>query len=553
MTTKNIKIYGYEPPGSFSLFAYDLNRLGLTILGTILSQKGYEVKLYCQRLNKKTKREFLDADYVLFSLITCTANLGYQFADEIKYLSKKLNIKTPVLIAGGIDPTFRPEEALEHFDYVLRGEAEESLPRLIQTLQKNESIDNIPGLSYLKDGQTIHNLIGKPVENLDEIPFPDWSLMVDMPKYGILELQTSRGCPNHCKFCTVWKMFGNRVRYYSAAKVFDYLNQQFSAPNFSYSANPLIKIWQKIICNYKQLFHKTPTKIFFCDDDANLSPSFRQLLEIMKKNGWKIPWSTQMTEHVFKDDKLIDLMEATGCEMVYIGRESLVKESLAEANKKHNRLAPEELKEGIKKLNKKGILIYLMFVVGFDHDTKESIRYIAQFAREAGLSLIQISILTPLPGSDDFYEMKKNNRIFDYDWRKYSGLYALFDPKNMSAYELQKEHFKAVWSFYSWRNRWELFKVLVSSILHYKFWWDLTKFSGLWSFKVLIGQFLKKKTKTWLHLRAIKESANLQDRFIKIFAKNLAFKKMREWKALRITKEHLALLKRRTNIYITNK
>lgn len=552
MPRKNIKIYGYEPPGSFSFFVPDLNRLGLTILGTILSQKGYEVKLYCQRLNKKTKREFLNADYVLFSLITCTANLGYQFADEIKYLSKKLNIKTPVLIAGGIDPTFRPEEALEHFDYVLRGEAEESLPRLIQTLQKNESIDNIPGLSYLKDGRTIYNPIGQPIDNLDEIPFPDWSLMVDMPKYGILELQTSRGCPNHCKFCTVWKMFGNRIRYYSAAKVFDYLKQQFSPPALSYSTHPFIRFWQKIIYNYKQLFHKIPQRVFFCDDDANLSPSFIELLKIMKENSWKIPWSTQMTEHIFKNDKLIKLMKDTGCEMVYIGRESLEKESLEEANKKHNRLTPDELKEGIRKLQKKGIFVYLMFIVGFDHDTKESIRNIAHFARGAKMSLLQISIRTPLPGSEDFYEMRKKNEIFDYDWRKYNGLYIVYDPKNMSAYELQKEHFKAMWSFYRWRNRFELFKALILTLFHYKLWWGLTKFSGLWGLKVSVGQFFSKKKKIWLNLRAVKELTRLQDQFLRIVVKKIAFKKMREWKALQITKGHFARLKRRINPYIFN-
>jgi radical SAM superfamily enzyme YgiQ (UPF0313 family) len=245
-------------------------------------------------------------------------------------------------------------------------------------------------------------------------------------------------------------------------------------------------------------------------------------------------------------------MKATGCETIYIGRESLVKESLEEANKKHNRLTPDELKEGIKKLHKKDILVYLMFVAGFDHDTKESISYIAEFAREAKLSLIQISILTPLPGSDDFYAMSKNGRIFDYDWRKYNGLYAVFDPKNMSAYELQREHFKAVWSFYSWRNRFDLFKATIFTFMHYKFWWALTKLSGIWGIKVSIGQFLNKKTKTWLNLRAIKALSNFQERFLKIMAKKIAFQKIQQWKALDITKQHLSQLKRRINPHISS-
>lgn len=552
MNKENIKICGYEPPGSFSLFAPDLNRLGLTVLGTILSRQGYDVKLYSQKLSQQTKNDFFEADYVLFSLITCTANLGYQFADEIKYTAKQSNKKAPILIAGGIDPTFRPEEALEHFDFVIRGEAEESLPQLIQALEKRESTENIPGLSYIKNGELKHNPIGKPIENLDTIPFPDWSLMKDKPKNSILELQTSRGCPNHCKFCTVWKMFGNKVRYYTADKVFDYLKKQFTPPPISYSANPIRRAWQKIIYNYKQIFSKMPSSIFFCDDDANLSPSFVELLEIMKKNKWKVPWSTQMTEHIFKNDKMIDLMEETGCEMIYIGRESLVKESLEEANKKHNRLTPNELKEGIKKLSKKGILVYLMFVAGFDHDTKESISYISEFARDAKLSLIQISILTPLPGSDDFYSMKQNRRIFDYDWRKYNGLYAVFDPKNMSAYELQREHFKAVWNFYSWQNRFESFKATASTFLHYKFWWALTELSGIWGIKVAIGQFLNNKAKTWLNLRAIKALSNFQERFLKIIAKKIAWQKIQQWKALDITKQHLSQLKRRTNLHLSN-
>ncbi|MBI5233110.1 MAG: B12-binding domain-containing radical SAM protein [Deltaproteobacteria bacterium] len=194
-----------------------LPRLGTLLLGTKLKEKGYEVKSFVEAIAGIDFDYLLGADAVGISTITSTSIRSY----EIAKLLKKTGI--PVFM-GGPHVTFMPEEALEHVDYVLRGEADDVILDFIEALEKGKGFERIDGLSYKKDGQTVHNRTSAYCHDLDTLPCPDFSIVSGLEtnawrKLNVTPIMTSRGCPYDCSFCSVTAMFGQKYRFRSKEKV----------------------------------------------------------------------------------------------------------------------------------------------------------------------------------------------------------------------------------------------------------------------------------------------------------------------------------------------
>jgi len=414
------KIIFIEPkPPDFHIFSrMPLPRLGTVLLGTILKEKGYDVKSYVEAVGELDLKDVLTADAVGISTITSTSSRAY----EIARIVKKAGI--PVFM-GGPHVTYMPDEALESCDYVLRGEADENIVDFIKALEAGSGFEAIPGLSYKKDGAIIHNKTVAYCKELDKLPSPDFSIVKGLGKearkhFEITPIMTSRGCPYDCSFCSVTGMFGQKYRFRSKEKVIEELQ-----------------------------LHKDNGGgwVFFYDDNFTADKKrTKELLRFMIEKGLTPTWTAQVRVDVAKDPELLDLMKRSNCHTVYIGLESINPETLKAYNKKQS---VEDIEKCIEILHEYGIRIHGMFVFGSDNDTVETIQQTVTFAKKNDLESVQFMILTPLPGTSFFREMEKQKRFLTKDWSLYDAHHAVFEPKKMTYYELQSETLRATKRFYS--------------------------------------------------------------------------------------------------------
>ncbi len=432
----------------FSMFR--LPRLGLPILGTILKERGHRVNIYIEDLYPIDYTEAYSSDLVGISSITSTAPRAYSIAERIKK-------KGIPVVMGGSHVTFLPEEALEYADYVVRGEGEETLLELLESLQEKKPLDNILGLSYHQsdghwgeggNGHFSHNPPRPLISDLDVYPYPDFSLIKGIEKVSSLPILASRGCPFNCSFCSVTKMFGRKYRFRNMENVIEEI--VFRLNSFSPAG-------------------ESPPWFFFYDDNFTANPTRTKiLLEELLRRGIKFSWTAQTRSDVVKDRELMNLMKKTNCQCLYIGFESVNPKTLELYNK---RQLVDEIRQAIKVIHSFGIKIHGMFVLGSDEDDVKIVKNTSRFVKKNKIDTVQYLILTPIPGTEIYNQMKRENRLLSTEWNLYDGLHVVFQPIKMSAYQLQKEAMKAMRRFYS------LFKSL-TFLVKGKFYLAMIRFKG---------------------------------------------------------------------------
>lgn len=411
------KIIFIEPksPGYHVYSKWGLPRLGTIILGTMLKEQGYKVKVFVEEIKGIDFQEVFEADAVGVSTITSTAPRAYEIARQVR----KLGI--PVFM-GGPHVTFLPEEALKHCDYVLRGEAEESILDFIKSLSVGEGFESVKGLSYREGERTVHNELAPSCIDLDKYPIPDFSLVhgymeTAKKRYGVSPVMTSRGCPFACNFCAVTEMFGRRYRFRSTENVI------------------------------KELKSRDPGWIFFYDDNfAANKERARNLLQRMIDENLVQPWAAQVRIDVAKDKELLELMQRTKCDRLYIGFESINPKTLESLQKNQTK---EEIEEAIRIIHDHRIKIHGMFIFGAEHDDIATLRETVKFAKRMEIESVQFIMLTPMPGTTVFKAMEKEDRLLSRDWSYYDGHHVVFKPRKMSFLDLQRETVKAMVRFYS--------------------------------------------------------------------------------------------------------
>ncbi|MHA1612734.1 MAG: B12-binding domain-containing radical SAM protein, partial [Promethearchaeota archaeon] len=346
---------------------FELPRIGAILLATIMKNLGYQCRSYYTKTDDFLAKNIL-ADLVCISTITTTAPAAYRIAEYYKFRN------IPVVL-GGPHVSAIPEEALEHADYVIRGEGEIPLPELVESLNGNRELKKVQGLAWKDSNNTvILNDLPRPIEDLDSLPFPDYNLLetngVKMNGISLkptIPFQTSRGCPFNCTFCSVTAMFGKKFRYRSVENIIEEL----------------------------KLYDPKEHIIFFYDDNFSADKKRTKLLlhamiDHKKEFGGTFDWSTQVRVDIAKDAELLDLMREAGCQTLYIGIESLNPAALKEMHKSQS---VADIKFGIKEIHKRNIHIHGMFILGFDSDTKESIKATVKFAIKQKIGTAQFLIL----------------------------------------------------------------------------------------------------------------------------------------------------------------
>ena len=405
----------------FSIFSlYELPRLGGILLATILRDKGYQAEAVFMA-NADVFSRHSGADLVGVSAITPTAKASYEVADFFRARG------VPVVM-GGPHVTFLPEESLSHADYCITGEGEAALPMLIDALNGGSSLENVPGLVW-RDGSSIRmNPAAGMVQDLDSLPFPDFSLL-DMgqgkrlgdarARKSTMPVQTSRGCPFDCTFCSVTRMFGRRYRHRSS---------------------------QNVIAELARL-DPDRHEIFFYDDNFAANPRrAKELLREMIRRRLGFRWSTQVRADVVRDPELLDLAVQAGCTALYVGFESVNAKALAEMRKKQT---VEDMRRSIREIRRRGIHVHGMFVFGFDSDTPQTTRATVTFALRERIDSAQFLILTPLPGSPLFSQLSAEGRLLDREWDTYDGHHVKFVPRGFTPLALQRAQIEAHARFYS--------------------------------------------------------------------------------------------------------
>jgi len=388
-----------------------LPRLGLPILGAILKKRGCDVTVFCEDLAPIDWDKVFRADIVFVSTITCTAPRAY----EIARACKERGIPA---VMGGPHPTFLPDDALQHCDYVVRGEGEETVIELLEALSDGGKPYGIKGVSFWDGDQIVHNPPRPLVQDLDSLPFPDLDLIVGKENMSVTPILTSRGCPYNCTFCSVTEMFGHRFRRRSVENVMEELR--------------LLK----------------PRSVFFYDDIFNADAErMANLLEAMLREGITPDWSAQCHTHlILKHKELLPLMKRSGCFALYLGFESVNPATLKEYRK---RQTVEEIREVIRLLHRHGIMVHGMFVFGADTDDLATFKETVKFALRNRIDTAQFLVLTPVPGTQLFRRLESEGRILTRNWRYYDGHHVVFRPAKMSPVVLQLAAMKAMRAFYS--------------------------------------------------------------------------------------------------------
>jgi len=410
------KIAFIEPrsPGAHVYSRWGLPRLGTLVLGTILERAGYDVSVYIEDVRGIDFDDVFSRDAVGISTITATAPRAYEIARQVR----RAGIPT---FMGGPHVSFMAREALAYCDYVLRGEAEDSIVPFVRALETGEGLERVPGLSWMA-GVHIHDNPPPPhCMDLDRYPFPDFSLIRGPAKpkcdVSITPIMTSRGCPFGCSFCSVTRMFGRRYRFRSVDNVIE------------------------------ELKLRRPEWVFFYDDNFAANPAHtKELLSRMIAEGITPKWSAQTRIDIADDPELLDLMRRAGCAYAYIGLESINPKTLAALNKGQT---PEEIERSIRTIQGKGINVHGMFIFGADHDDPSTIGETVRFAKRLDIASVQFMMLTPLPGTPVFEAMEGEGRLLSRDWGYYDGHHVVFRPKGMSFLSLQKLSIKAMVKFYS--------------------------------------------------------------------------------------------------------
>ena len=324
----------------------------------------------------------LTADLVGISAMTCYVNRGYEIADAFRARG------VPVVM-GGVHPSFMPQEALAHCDAVVIGEAELVLDRLLDDLRRGE-------MRGVYKSDQLHPMVG--------LPMPRYDLLKKNRYVNRTFVQTSRGCHQGCTFCAEPMMNGLKFRY-----------------------RPVEEVIREV---------ETCGSRMISINDADFFGTPQRPKEVMRAlKGRGVRWQAGVTSKLAQDDRMLELAAESGCTLLSIGFESISRETLKSVHKHVNR--PETFAALVEKVHSYGIMVFGLFMFGFDGDDRSVFEETSRFNIDADYDACAYSVLTPYPGTLTWYELKKADRIVSFDWAKYDQANVVYRPARMSGDDLR--------------------------------------------------------------------------------------------------------------------
>jgi len=369
-------------------------RLNLPTIAA-LTPKDWDVEI----LDARVKPVDYDTKVDLVGITGFTAEMpsAYSIADNFRKKSVKV-------VMGGVHVSAVPDEALKHADAVVIGEAELVWEKLLADFQRGE----------LKQKYKADHLC-----DMKNMAIPRRELLDRSMYSGFYTLQATRGCPFNCDYCAVTAFFGHEFR-----------------------VRPVDEVIEEIKGFDKKEF-------FFMDDNIVGRPKYAKEL-FRKLIPLKVTWGSQASITMAKDPELLELYAKSGGKYAFIGFESLSQKNLENMHKGWN--SAKDYKEAIRKIHGAGINIVGSFVFGLDEDDTSVFKTTFDFLMETNMAAAQFHILTPLPGTVTYGILEKEGRIIDRDWAKYHTGEVVFQPKGMTAEQLQNGYYWIFRNTYSIKN-----------------------------------------------------------------------------------------------------
>ena len=308
------------------------------------------------------------------------------------------------MVIGGYHATLCPDETSEHADAVCIGEAESVWPAILQDAARGQ-------LQPFYRGDR-----SRPLDGL----VPDRRIFKGKNYLPVALVETSRGCPFQCNFCSIGAVFQG-----------------------TYRRRPV----QEIVEELRQVHDKY---VFFVDDNIVGDPAgARELFEAIAP--LKIQWMSQGSLHALRDESLVRQMAKSGCMGLLVGFESLNRQNLAAMGKRINRV--DEYRAALDCLRRAGVFVYGTFIFGYPFDTTESFEESVRFAKKENLFLAAFNHLVPFPGTPLYRELAATGRLQYPQWwlhEDYRFGQVPFHPAAMEAIEIEENCHRARSSFYTW-------------------------------------------------------------------------------------------------------
>lgn len=358
--------------------------------------------------------------------------MTFQFDTLIK-VAKLIKNKYPdiKIIAGGYHVTLLYKKITSEnvdlpMDFIVRGEGEITFKELINELEKNnDNFEKISGLSYKNNGKWKHN-IKRNLTDLSDIKIPtrktrivDRLNLLDMP---IDVIETSRGCPNNCNFCSITHMYGQTFRTYSE---------------------------ERIIADLMNIQALEKQVVFITDDNITCNINhFRRLCKIIKQNGFdNMQFAVQVTAAgIANNPKLVSEMADANFKFVFVGFESMLPDVLKQMKKP---TSPNINRKAAKLLNQHAMSIVAGCIVGYPDDTKKSIKQSCKLVRKLKPDIFYSQLLTPFPKTKLRQELKNEGLIVNLDnYQTYDGMSCNIRTRHLSQKTLFRTYHKELLKCY---------------------------------------------------------------------------------------------------------
>lgn len=435
---------------------------GLTICAAVMPRH-WDVEVVDECTMSAPHGARADVDIVGITAMTTQARRAYEIADAYRALGV-------TVVMGGIHPSAMPEDALRHCDAVCKGDAESTLPQLIADWEagkgktsknpnvetsKSRNVETGKSLEEAVEGRVprAENELARGNGGIDRAGgeagaaayarcasgirrIYDWAQYAETeiatPRKDLLDprqylianpIQTTRGCPHTCSFCTTPGVFGRKFRQRKISDIVEEIRE----------AKERFNSWAFI----------------FADDD--FGGNHKWALEMCAAlEPLKIAWASQCDILISRNDKLLEAMKRSGCVGLILGLESRKQDTLSESGKRFVKSDSYEWR--IRKIQSYGISLWGAFIFGFDHDDWRDLMYTTRWAQRMNLCMSCYPILTPYPGTEFYRQFERDGRITTREWDKYNGATVVYEPKRMSPQQLRHAQMAAFAEFYSWRS-----------------------------------------------------------------------------------------------------
>jgi radical SAM superfamily enzyme YgiQ (UPF0313 family) len=393
-------------------FLFRLSFLNLPYVAAV-TPSDIEVKIIDEAFEEINFDE--KTDLVGLTAQTPVAPRAYQIAAEFKKRG------VPVVM-GGVHASMLPQEALQHVDAIVIGEAEEIWPNLIQDLRR---------------GQLGRIYVGSEYVDPSKLPLPRRELLNEKFYFPLKLLETTRGCPHHCDFCGVSRFFGFRYRNRPISDIDRELKVLFP------EGSVMNSIPKKILSLFsKDLPYFLKRRLLYIID-SNIAGDKRFCLDLLSLlKDYDLLWWGHAPVSVAFDQELLEGFSRSGCIALNIGFESFSTKNLQTMGKRFNQ--PSRYAEAVRRIRDQGIGIMGTFIVGLDDDDQGVFQRIIDFCNLERLDWALAFIMAPYPGTESYKRLDQEGRIFCKDWEKYDSLNAVYHPALMSVEELE-QGMKNVW------------------------------------------------------------------------------------------------------------